>query len=141
MNPPTTLRDTSLLATGRCRSTEEQRASEDPAGGAQYRPLSEARSLLVQAAVGCSYNECRFCGMYRHLRFRVRRIEHVRADVKWAREHVPDVRTVVLSNPAGNVLPLAGVLPRDKVALLEALDDALRGPDEAAFVPESLRGL
>ena len=53
-----------------------------PYQGPLYRPPSEANSLILQATLGCSYNECTFCGMYRHKRFRVRPIDELRAEIR-----------------------------------------------------------
>src|SRR6185436_10601134 len=66
--------------------------------GTLYRPPSEADSLILQATIGCSYNECSFCGMYRDKRFRVRKFDEVRAEIAWAREHVGAVRKVFLAD-------------------------------------------
>ena len=36
--------------------------------GVTFRPPFEERSLLLQASMGCSYNKCRFCSMYRDVK-------------------------------------------------------------------------
>ncbi len=42
-----------------------------------FRPPSEGRSLIIQATLGCSWNECSFCEMYTTKRFKARREEDV----------------------------------------------------------------
>ena len=87
--------------------------------GTLYRPPSEAASLILQATIGCSYNECTFCGMYRDKRFRVRPLPELLAEVEWAREHVGErVRKVFLAD--GDALVA-------KPAFLGAILDALNG--------------
>ena len=86
--------------------------------GTLYRPPSEADSLILQATIGCSYNECTFCGMYRDKRFRVRKIEELRGEIAWARKvHGPDVVKVFLAD--GDALIA-------KTSYLHAILDELR---------------
>ncbi len=66
--------------------------------GTLYRPPSEAESLILQATIGCSYNECAFCGMYREKRFRVRPIEDLRREIAFAKENYGTVRKVFLAD-------------------------------------------
>ena len=54
--------------------------------GALYRPPSEARSLIVQATIGCSHNGCTFCHMYKDKSFRVRPTEEILEDLERGRE-------------------------------------------------------
>ena len=66
--------------------------------GTLYRPPSEAASLILQATLGCSYNRCTFCGMYRDKRFRVRPLEELREEIRRARDHAGPVRKVFLAD-------------------------------------------
>ncbi len=87
--------------------------------GTLYRPPSEADSLILQATIGCSYNECSFCGMYRDKRFRVRPISELREEIAWARDHLgaEEVRKAFLAD--GDALVA-------KASFLGAILDELR---------------
>ncbi len=46
-----------------------------------FRPPSEARSLIFQVTLGCSWNKCLFCAMYKTKTFSVRPYEDLEKDV------------------------------------------------------------
>ncbi len=46
-----------------------------------FRPPSEARSLILQITVGCSQNQCKFCGMYKMKQFRTRSVAEIAAEI------------------------------------------------------------
>lgn len=49
--------------------------------GSIWRPPSEARSLILQATVGCSHNACIFCVSYKAKKYRVRGAEGISSDL------------------------------------------------------------
>ena len=49
-----------------------------------FRPPSEARSYILQATIGCSWNNCTYCQMYRTKAFRVRPLAETLEDVAMA---------------------------------------------------------
>ena len=52
--------------------------------GAIYRPPSEASSYILQATIGCSWNACTYCDMYRAKKFRIRALDETLADIEKA---------------------------------------------------------
>ena len=56
-----------------------------------FRPFSEANSYLLQCTIGCSHNQCTFCGMYKDKRYRVRPLQETKEDIKMARQHYGNV--------------------------------------------------
>ncbi|WP_053956189.1 radical SAM protein [Inediibacterium massiliense] len=72
--------------------------------GSVYRPPSEAYSLIIQASIGCSHNECTFCSMYKDKQFRMRKIEEIEEDLQMARDYYKEVRRIFLAD--GNALAL-----------------------------------
>ena len=73
--------------------------------GPIYRPPSEARSLLVQATVGCPHNRCTFCLVYKNLRFKIRSVLEIKEDLEEAARVYGDrVRTLFF--PAGNTIAM-----------------------------------
>jgi radical SAM superfamily enzyme YgiQ (UPF0313 family) len=85
-----------------------------------YRPPSEARSLILQATIGCSTNSCAFCVAYQGKRFHARREEELFKEIDWVGEELPEIRRVFLAD--GDAL----VLSTNKLKrILDKLYDSL----------------
>jgi radical SAM superfamily enzyme YgiQ (UPF0313 family) len=82
--------------------------------GSIWRPPSEARSLILQATVGCSHNACIFCVSYKQKKYRVRGADGVQSDLdSLPLQYKHRVRRVFLAD--GNAL----AMPTDE--LIETL--------------------
>ncbi|MCF2137623.1 MAG: radical SAM protein [Candidatus Thorarchaeota archaeon] len=73
--------------------------------GTIWRPPSEARSLILQATIGCSHNACIFCVSYKDRKYRVRGAEGITADLRGLPTSIKNgVRRVFLAD--GNALAM-----------------------------------
>ncbi len=71
-----------------------------------FRPPSEAESFILQATLGCSWNACTYCAMYRTKTFQVRPLDEVLADITEAGVRFADeVRHVFVAD--GDPLAMA----------------------------------
>lgn len=76
-----------------------------------FRPPSEARSLIFQITLGCSQNDCTFCGMYKMKNFRVRPVEEIVAEIDaLPLAHRQAVRRIFLADGDALVYPQSGLL-------------------------------
>ncbi len=74
--------------------------------GSIWRPPSEARSLILQATVGCSHNACIFCVSYKTKQYRVRGADAIQSDL----DSLPDSYTQRVSRvflADGNALAMS----------------------------------
>jgi hypothetical protein len=87
-----------------------------------YRPPSEGSNLIIQATLGCSFNRCTFCSMYRDKTYRARPLEAVFADIEAAARDWPQAHRVFLAD--GDALVLT---TETLIAILEHLAAAFPG--------------
>ena len=70
-----------------------------------YRPPSEAKSLIFQTTIGCSFNECSFCDMYRNKEYSERSWDEVKAEIDLMAKQLPDTTRIFLAD--GDALNLS----------------------------------
>ncbi len=75
--------------------------------GKLYRPPSEGDSLILQATLGCSWNRCVYCDMYRDKAFRVRSLDAVLADIGACAGFAARVEKVFVADGDALVMPLS----------------------------------
>lgn len=88
--------------------------------GEVIRPPSEARSILIQATVGCSHNRCTFCGTYKSKKFRIKEREILLRDIDYAQHHCRTMTRLFLMD--GDAL----IIPTDELIwLLDRINEKL----------------
>lgn len=63
-----------------------------------YRPPSEARSLIFQVTLGCSFNKCSFCNMYRTKEYSERPLEEILKEIELMSKYYPETKRVFLAD-------------------------------------------
>ena len=63
-----------------------------------YRPPSEANSMIFQVTLGCSFNKCSFCNMYRTKEYAERPWDEIKAEIDMAAKFYPDTRRIFLAD-------------------------------------------
>jgi radical SAM superfamily enzyme YgiQ (UPF0313 family) len=89
--------------------------------GSIYRPPSEANSLILQVAVGCSYNGCTFCHSFQDKTFRIKSFEEIKEDIDEISGYGPIPR-VFLADGDALIIP-----QQDLLRILRYLKEKLRG--------------
>lgn len=84
-----------------------------------YRPPSEGNNLIIQATLGCHFNQCSFCSMYKQKRFSVRPLEVVFEEIAQAARGWPEAQRVFLADGDALTLPTDHLL-----AILQRLGQA-----------------
>ena len=63
-----------------------------------YRPPSEAKSLIFQVTLGCSFNQCSFCDMYRNKEYSEKTWDEVKAEIDLMAKQLPDTDRIFLAD-------------------------------------------
>ncbi len=70
-----------------------------------YRPPSEGKSLIFQVTLGCSFNKCSYCDMYRTKEYRERAWNEIKMEIDLASKHMPETTRIFLAD--GDALNLS----------------------------------
>jgi radical SAM superfamily enzyme YgiQ (UPF0313 family) len=70
-----------------------------------YRPPSEANSVIFQVTLGCSFNKCSFCNMYRTKDYSERSWEEIKNEIDLVSKSYPQTEKIFLAD--GDALNLS----------------------------------
>ena len=120
--------------------------------GKLYRPPSEGDAYILQATIGCSWNHCTYCDMYRDKSFRVRDLADTLEDLDRAgRVHGSDVEKLFVADGDALILPMdhwkaileraRGVFPRLRRVSSYAMARNIRDKTDAELTELKEAGL
>lgn len=70
-----------------------------------YRPPSEANSLIFQVTLGCSFNQCSYCEMYRTKKYSERPWEEIKMEIDITSKAYPATKRIFLADGDAINLP------------------------------------
>ncbi len=77
-----------------------------------FRPPGEARSAILQATIGCSWNKCAFCEMYTSKNFKIRNIDELKEEISTLANYYKGyVKKVFIADGDAMVLSFDKMMP------------------------------
>ena len=76
-----------------------------------FRPPGEANAAILQATIGCSWNNCAFCEMYTSKQFRVRSLDELKPEIEALANAYQNAKKVFLADGNAFVLSARKILP------------------------------
>ncbi len=70
-----------------------------------FRPPAEAENIIIQVTLGCSYNSCSFCSMYKTKKYQERSLEDIYKDIDSLKQVYSRAHKIFLAD--GDALALA----------------------------------
>jgi radical SAM superfamily enzyme YgiQ (UPF0313 family) len=78
--------------------------------GSLFRPPSEGRSMIIQVTVGCSHNQCTFCGAYKEKQFYIKDMATIKKDIDEAAQYREHFDKVFLADGDVLIMPPAQII-------------------------------
>lgn len=76
-----------------------------------FRPPGEARSAIIQATLGCSWNKCAFCEMYTSKKFKSRSFEELKPEIETLSKYYKGAKKIFLADGNAFVLSANKLIP------------------------------
>ncbi len=76
-----------------------------------FRPPGEARSAILQATLGCSWNKCAFCEMYTSKKFKARSFDELKPEIETLAKVYKGVKKIFLADGDAFVLSANKLIP------------------------------
>lgn len=70
-----------------------------------FRPPAEANNVILQVTLGCSYNNCSFCSMYKTKSYEVRSLKNIFKDIDILANSYPNANRIFLADGDALSLP------------------------------------
>lgn len=71
-----------------------------------YRPPSEANSLIIQATLGCSHNNCSFCSMYKDKKFMIKDLKQIKKEILEFSQSYPYATRIFIADGDALIIPM-----------------------------------